>query len=60
MKTNSKSNFENLGPLLEETRTPAVCEICNNFIYKRFYFDENSKNKRKTVFVCKSCLEKNK
>ncbi len=59
MKTNSKSNFEHLGPLLEETRTPAVCEICNNFIYKQCYFDENSKNKRKIVFVCKICLEKN-
>ncbi len=57
---NSKSNFEHLGALLEEARTPAVCEICNNFIYKRIYYDENSEKKQKIVFVCKNCLEKNK
>ncbi|MFX0003852.1 MAG: hypothetical protein ACFE9J_10225 [Candidatus Hermodarchaeota archaeon] len=50
------ANFEHLGPLLEETRTVAVCEVCNNFIYKRIYYDENSEKKRKTVFVCKNCL----
>ena len=60
MNSNSKSNFKHLGPLLDETRTPAVCEICNNFIYKRIYYDENSEKKQKTVFVCKNCLEKNK
>ncbi len=53
------SNFKHLGPLLEETRTQAVCEICKNFIYKRVYFDENSKEKRKIVFVCKNCLNNN-
>ena len=55
-----KAKFEHLGPLLEEMRTPAVCEICNNFIYKRIYYDENSKEKRKTVFVCKNCLNNDK
>lgn len=47
--------FDNLGPLLGETRTPGVCAICGNFIYKRIYFDENSKNKKKVVFICKNC-----
>ena len=56
----SKANFKHLGPLIGETRTVAVCEICNNFIYKRVYHDENSKEKQKTVFVCKNCLDKNK
>lgn len=56
MKSNAKSNFEHLGPLLEETRLSEICQICNNFIYKRIYYDENSTNKRKTVFVCKNCL----
>jgi len=51
------SNFENLGPLLQEERTPAVCEICNNYIYKRVYHDENSKGKTKVIFVCKICLD---
>ena len=55
-----KAKFEHLGPLLDETRTPAVCEICNNFIYKRIYYDENSEKKSKTVFVCKNCLNKEK
>ncbi|MBN1803021.1 MAG: hypothetical protein JW891_16040 [Candidatus Lokiarchaeota archaeon] len=52
------SNFKNLGPMLDETRTTAVCEICHNYIYKRVYMllDEG-KNKTKTVFVCKTCLE---
>lgn len=49
--------FENLGPLLSEERTPAVCEICSNYIYKQVYYDENSKEKKKTVFVCKNCLK---
>ncbi|TXT67145.1 MAG: hypothetical protein BAJALOKI1v1_170015 [Promethearchaeota archaeon] len=49
--------FDKLGPLLEETRTPAVCEKCSNYIYKRIYYDENSEKKRKVVFVCKNCLE---
>ena len=57
MNSKSKSNFQNLGPLLEENRTPAICEICNNFIYKRIYQDENSKKKQKIIFVCKKCLE---
>ncbi|MEJ2279894.1 MAG: hypothetical protein P8Y70_19430 [Candidatus Lokiarchaeota archaeon] len=52
--------FEKLGPLLSEERTHAVCEICNNYIYKRVYYDENSKGKKKTVFVCKNCLNNNK
>jgi hypothetical protein len=51
-----KSNFEKLGPLLDEHRTESVCFKCNNFIYKRIYFDENSKGKQKTIFVCKNCL----
>ncbi len=52
------SNFKNLGPMLDETRTTAVCEICHNYIYKRVYklLDEG-KNKTKTVFVCKTCLD---
>ncbi len=58
MKSDVKSNFEHLGPLLEETRLEAICEICNNFIYRQIYYDENSKKKRKTVFVCKNCLKK--
>ena len=52
--------FDKLGPLLGETRTSAVCEICSNYIYKQIYHDENSKGKRKVVFVCKNCLNKNK
>jgi len=53
-----KANFNNLGPLLGETRTSEVCVICNNFIYKRVYQDENSKGKKKIIFVCKNCLNK--
>ena len=49
--------FENLGPLLEEARTTALCNVCNNYIYKRVYYDENSKKKQKVVFVCKNCLK---
>lgn len=60
MKSNAKSNFEHLGPMLEETRSNEICQVCNNFIYIRIYFDENSKNKRKTVFVCKNCLNNEK
>ncbi|MFX1276149.1 MAG: hypothetical protein ACFFBP_01795 [Promethearchaeota archaeon] len=52
------SNFNNLGPLLGEERTPAVCEICQNYIYKRTYkLLDQGKNKTKTIFVCKNCLE---
>ena len=58
MKSKSESNFKHLGPLIVETRTPAICEICNNFIYKRIYHDENSKKKQKIIFVCKNCLNK--
>ncbi len=54
------SNFENLGPLMQEERTPAICEICKNYIYRRVYYDENSKEKRKIIFVCKNCLENGK
>jgi hypothetical protein len=54
-----KNNFEHLGPLLEETRLAEICEICRNFIYKRIYYDENSEEKKKTVFVCKNCLNNN-
>ena len=57
MNSKTKSNFQHLGPLISEMRTPAVCEICNNFIYKRIYHDENSKKKRKTIFVCKNCIK---
>jgi hypothetical protein len=53
------SNFKHLGPLLNETRTSEVCVICNNFIYKRVYYDENSDKKEKIVFICKNCLKKN-
>jgi len=53
------SNFEKLGPLLSEKRTPAVCEVCHNYIYKRIYYDETKKEKKKTVFVCKNCLNNN-
>ncbi|MHA1933256.1 MAG: hypothetical protein ACW96X_11980 [Promethearchaeota archaeon] len=52
-----KANFKNLGPLLDETRTSEVCALCNNFIYQRVYFDENSDSKQKKVFVCKNCLK---
>lgn len=51
--------FDKLGPLLGETRTPAVCEICSNYIYKQIYQDEHSKGNQKVVFVCKNCLNKN-
>jgi hypothetical protein len=54
------ANFKNLGPLLGETRTPAVCEICGSYIFKQIYHDENSKDKKKIVFVCKNCLNNNK
>lgn len=52
-------SFEKLGPLLKEIRTPAVCEICHNYIYKRTYYDETAKEKKKTIFVCKNCLDIN-
>ena len=55
-----KSNFKHLGPLLNESRTPEICAICNNFIYKRVYYDENSEEKKKIVFVCKNCLDQDK
>ena len=51
------TNFKHLGPLLEETRTPAVCEICGSYIFKQIYQDENSKNKQKVVFICKNCIK---
>ena len=60
MPSKSESNFKHLGPLLVETRTSEVCFRCNNFIYIRIYHDETAKNKQKTVFVCKNCLEQNK
>ncbi|MFW9946391.1 MAG: hypothetical protein ACFFDX_06125 [Candidatus Odinarchaeota archaeon] len=53
-------SFENLGPLLGENRTSAICEICKNFIYKRVYYDENSEKKQKVIFVCKNCLNNKK
>ncbi len=52
-------SFEKLGPLLGEARTSSVCMICNNFIYKRIYRDENSSGNQKIVFVCKNCLRNN-
>jgi hypothetical protein len=52
-----KANFKHLGPLLNESRTPEICALCNNYIYKRVYYDENSEQKKKTVFVCKNCLK---
>jgi hypothetical protein len=55
-----KTNFEHLGPLLEESRTPAVCEICNNYIYRCVFYDETNPKKRKVVFVCKNCLNNKK
>lgn len=51
--------FDKLGPLLGEARTSSICMICNNFIYKRIYQDENSSDKQKVVFVCKNCLRNN-
>ena len=51
--------FDNLGPMIDEARTPAVCQICGSYIFKRIYQDENSKDKRKTVFVCKTCMKNN-
>jgi hypothetical protein len=53
-------SFEKLGPLLGEARTSSVCMICNNFIYKRIYRDENSSGNQKVIFVCKNCLRNNK
>jgi hypothetical protein len=50
--------FDKLGPLLGETRTTSVCAICNNFIYKRIYYDECSKDKKKVVFICKNCFKR--
>ena len=47
--------FKNLGPVIKELRTPAVCEKCGNYIYKIWFYDENSKDKNKIVFVCKNC-----
>ncbi len=41
--------FDNLGPLLGETRTVALCQICGDYRYKRVYHDENSKNSEKIV-----------
>jgi len=55
-------NFNNLGPLVKELRTPAVCEKCGNYIYKMWFHDENSKEKNHTklVFVCKNCHNNSK
>jgi len=52
-------SFEKLGPLLGEARTTSICMICNNFIYKRIYRDENSSGNQKVIFVCKNCLRNN-
>ena len=52
--------FKNLGPLVKELRTPAVCETCGNYIYKMWFYDENSKDKKKIVFVCKNCHNNSK
>lgn len=53
-------SFEHLGPFVGETRTPAVCQICGDFIYKQLYFDESCKDNHKVVFVCKNCLNNKK
>ncbi len=58
--TATNSNFKNLGPLLGETRTAAICEICSNYIYVQIYQDPTAKNKQKKVFVCKNCLSNDK
>ena len=52
--------FKNLGPLLEESRTSEICHVCKNYIYKLTFFSEESKNKRKTIFVCKNCYNNKK
>ena len=51
------TKFKHLGPLLQESRTPAVCEICGSYIFRCIYYDENSKDKKKIVFICKNCLK---
>jgi len=55
-----KSNFSNLGPLIEEARTPVVCHVCGSYIFKCIYHDENSKDRKKVVFVCKNCVKNEK
>ncbi len=50
-------NFKHLGPLLGESRTPAVCQICGSYIWKQIYFCEEKADKKKVVFVCKNCLK---
>ena len=52
--------FKNLGPLIKELRLPAICEKCGNYIYKMWFYDENSKDKTKVVFVCKNCHNNSK
>ena len=51
--------FDNLGPMIDEARTPAVCQICGSYIFKRIYQDEREKTNVKTVFVCKTCMKNN-
>ncbi|MHA1723943.1 MAG: hypothetical protein ACTSYC_11785 [Promethearchaeota archaeon] len=53
-------NFPNLGPLLGEQRTSAVCEVCGSYIWKQIYYCENNAEKQKVVFVCKTCLKNKK
>ncbi|MHA1804355.1 MAG: hypothetical protein ACTSU4_07440 [Promethearchaeota archaeon] len=53
-------NFPNLGPLLGEQRTPAVCEACGSYIWKQIYYCKEKPEKQKVVFVCKTCLQNKK
>lgn len=45
--------FPNLGRLLEERKTSALCEKCGYYIYAQQY-------EEKKLFVCKHCLEREK
>lgn len=53
-------DFKNLGPMIKEVRLPATCEKCGNYIWKMWFYDENSKDKNKVVFVCKYCHNNSK
>ena len=53
-------DFKNLGPMIKEERLPATCEKCGNYIWKMWFYDSNSKDKHKIVFVCKYCHNNSK